>query len=127
MPRAEPPLPVVTPEEACAREGLSAAACAARDAEESARRTLSAKTCTRLFPEQEVMQTACISSCRSFTTGDGQDCAFNFSRSLREVTVEKQSHDTVYWFTGLFAALLCAVGWAVFSARRKSRAGRSPD
>ena len=69
------------------------------------------------------MQTACIANCRSVTTGDGQDCAFNFSRSLREVSFERQSQDTVYWFTGIVAALLCAAGWAVFSARRKSRAG----
>ncbi len=118
-------MPLITPDEACAQDGPSSAACAARDSAEIARRALSMKTCARLFPNQQVMQTACISSCRSYTSGDGQDCAFSFSRSLRDVAVESSNSNMLYGSVAIVGALVCAVCWAVLSARRKSRAGSS--
>jgi hypothetical protein len=115
-------VPLITPDEACTHDGPSSAACAARDEAEIARRDLSAKTCTRLFANQEVMQTACISSCRSYTSGDGQDCAFNYSRSLHEVAAEQPGSVAVVWYVILVSALVSGASWAVIRARRKARA-----
>lgn len=84
-------MPLITLDEACTHDGPSSAACAARDGAELARNELLAKTCAQLFPNQDVMQTACILSCRSYKSGDGQDCAFNYSRSLHEVALENQA------------------------------------
>lgn len=115
-------MPLITPDEACSREGSPSAACIVKEQQEIARREMSVNTCIRLFHDQEVMQSACISSCRSYTTGDGQECAFSFSRSLREVAVEQPGAAGVVWFVILMSALVCTACWAVMRARRKVRA-----
>jgi hypothetical protein len=94
-----------------------------RDTREISRRDLSVKTCARLFPNQEVMQTACISSCRSPTAGDGQECAFSYSRSLHEVVVDQPGSAMMVTTITLFGALICGACWAVVRARRKTQAG----
>lgn len=114
-------MPLVTPDEACTHDGPASAACAARDRAELARRDLSAKTCARLFPDAEVMQTACISSCRSYTSGDGQDCAFHYSRSLHEVAAEKPGSGAFVGSLVLVSAFVCGACWALLRARRKAR------
>lgn len=112
---------LITPEEACANDGPVSASCAARDRAELARRDLSAKTCARLFPDQEVMKTACVSSCRSYTSGDGQDCAFNYSRSLHAVAAEGPGASSFVGYLVLISALVCGACWALLRARRKAR------
>jgi len=114
-------VPLITPDEACTHDGPASPACAARDQAELARRDLSAKTCARLFPNQEVMQTACMSSCRSYTSGDGQDCAFNYSRSLHELAAEKPGSGAFVWSLVLVSAFVCGAGWVLLRAWRKAR------
>jgi hypothetical protein len=103
-------------------DGPASAACVARDEAENARRDLSAKTCTRLFSGQEVMQTACISSCRSHTSGDGQACAIAFLRSLQQVAAEKPGSGGLIWPVILLCALLGGAAWAALRGRRRARA-----
>lgn len=114
-------MPLITLDEACTHDGPSSAACAARDGAELARNELSAKTCAQLFPNQDVMQTACLLSCRSYKSGDGQDCAFNYSRSLHEVAVEKSGSSAFLGPLVLVSAFVCAACWALLRARRKAR------
>jgi hypothetical protein len=105
----------------CAGGDAASAACTLQVDRDSARRALSAKTCARLFPNQEVMQTACASSCRSFTSGDGQDCAFTFSRSLHEVALDRPDPHAFFWPVALIAVVIGTACWGLWSARHKFR------
>ncbi|MDP9064860.1 MAG: hypothetical protein M3O06_03220 [Pseudomonadota bacterium] len=116
-------MPVVTQEEACARAGLSSSACAEANAQEIARRDLSIKTCARLFPGQEVMQTACQSSCRSVTSGNGQECAFTFAHSSRDVAVQRSGGISgLTWVMILLAVVVVTAVAALLRNRLKRRA-----
>lgn len=111
----------MTLEEACTNDSASSAACIAKDEAELARRDLSVKTCARLFPDQEVLQTACASSCRSHTSGDGQECAFTYSRSLHDIAIERPG-SSGFGYLVLVSALVCGACWLALRARRKARA-----
>ncbi|MGA2188834.1 MAG: hypothetical protein ABSH33_09900 [Steroidobacteraceae bacterium] len=67
------------------------------------------------------MKTACVSSCRSYTSGDGQDCAFNYSRSLHAVAAEGPGASSFVGYLVLISALVCGACWALLRARRKAR------
>jgi len=82
---------------------------------------VSTKLCARLFPHEFVMQAACKSSCLAAAPDDGQECAFKFSRSLREIPYDRPEPQPQLWSVALAAALLCAVGWAAIRIYRKTR------
>jgi hypothetical protein len=80
---------------------------------------VSTKLCARLFPHEFVMQAACKSSCLGAAADDGQECAFKFSRSLREIPVDRPETQPQLWPVALAAALLCAACWAAIRIYRK--------
>jgi hypothetical protein len=82
---------------------------------------VSTKLCARLFPHEFVMQAACKSSCLGTAADDGQDCAFKFSRSLRDIPVDRPETQPHLWPVALAAALLCAACWAAIRIYRKTR------
>jgi len=112
-------VPLVTPEAVCRHEGLSPAACRARDNAENAQREISAKICTQLFPHQRVLQSACTSSCSSHTSTDGQDCAFNYSRSLHYAAVTKVDAHLGFGSVLLICLAMGAAGYALLKAYKR--------
>lgn len=110
------------PEQACWQNGRPTAACQEDDAKASARRDVAAKLCARLFPDQQVLQSACRSRCGGHTSGDPQECAFSFSRSTREITLQKPESHTFLWSVLFIGALLFALGRAVFHRYRSTHA-----
>jgi len=112
-------VPLVTPEAVCRREGLSPAACVARDNAENAQRELSAKICTQLFPHQSVLQSACASSCSSHASVDGQDCAFSYSRSLHYAADTKTDSHMGMGSVALIAIVICALGFAAVKGYKR--------
>jgi len=79
--------------------------------------------CGRLFPDQEVLQTACRSHCSDHyyaSAGGGQECAFQFSRTAREVAPPTVDDHTMIWSVVLILALIPAA-WLTFR-----RYGRTP-
>jgi hypothetical protein len=114
-------VPIISPDEACRRDNLSPTACAARNTEERAQREVSAKLCERLFPDELVLQTACKSNCLVYSAGDGQDCAFSFSRTARVIAPEKIEQHGLFWSLAITGALLFVACWVVLRARRKIR------
>jgi hypothetical protein len=112
-------VPLVTPEAVCRREGLSPAACVARDKAENAQREMSAKICTQLFPHQSVLQSACTSSCSSNASTDGQDCAFNYSRSLHYAADTKTDTHLGIGSVALIGIVMCALGFAMVKGYKR--------
>lgn len=81
--------------------------------------------CGRLFPDQEVMQTACRSRCSDHyyaSAGGGQECAFEFARTSREVAPPTADDHTVIWSL-VFIVALIATAW--FAYRRYGKKPRA--
>jgi hypothetical protein len=67
------------------------------------------------IPDQEVMQTACRSRCSDHyyaSPGDGQECAFQFARTSREVAPPTVDDHTTIWSVVLILALIPAAWFA---------------
>jgi hypothetical protein len=108
-------------EEACHDTEWPSAECAAKEPPDP-RLEISANVCARLFPHEYVMQAACKSSCAGGSGVDGQDCAFQFSRSLRDIPVDRPEAHAPVGPVVLLAALLCAACWAAIRIYRRTRA-----
>lgn len=79
--------------------------------------------CARLFPDQEVMQTACRARCADHyytSPGDAQECAFKFARTSREVAPPTVDDHTVLWSVVLILVLIPAVWFTYQRYRKKS-------
>jgi hypothetical protein len=78
--------------------------------------------CARLFPDQEVMQSACRSRCADHyykSPGDAQECAFNFARTSREVAPPTVKEHTVLWAVVLILGLIAAAWFGYRRYRKK--------
>lgn len=78
--------------------------------------------CARLFPDQEVMQSACRSRCGDqyySSPKDAQECAFKFARTSREVAPPTVDDHTVLWSVVLILVLIPAVWFAYQRFRKK--------
>jgi hypothetical protein len=106
-------------EDACRETEWPAAACAAKDPQDPGL-AVSANVCARLFPHEYVMQAACKSSCAGAALDDAQDCAFTFSRSLREIPVDRPEPHPPVWPV-MVAVLVCAACWAAIRFYRGTR------
>jgi hypothetical protein len=77
--------------------------------------------CARLFPDQEVMQTACRTGCtdHSYSSpGDAQECAFKFARASREVAPPPADDHTVLSSVVLILIMIPAA-WFGYQRHRK--------
>jgi hypothetical protein len=71
--------------------------------------------CSRLFPDQEVLQTACRTRCSDHyyaSAGEGQECAFQFARTSREVVPPTVADHAVIWTVVLILVLIPAAWFA---------------
>ena len=71
--------------------------------------------CARLFPDQEVMQSACRARCADHyfsSPGDAQECAFKFAHTSREVAPPRVADHTVVWSAVLVLVLVAVAGFA---------------
>jgi hypothetical protein len=80
--------------------------------------------CARLFPDQEVMQTACRSRCSDHyyaSPGGGQECAFQFARTSREVAPPTVDDHSAIWSVVLILALIPTAWFAYRRYGNKQR------
>ena len=86
--------------------------------------------CARLFPDQEVMQSACRSRCAdhyySFP-GDAQECAFKFAHTSREVAPPIVDDHTVLWSVVLILVVIPAAWFAYQRYRKKPEKLQDPE
>ncbi len=77
--------------------------------------------CARLFPDEEVMQSACATRCADHnysSPGDAQECAFQFARASRQVAPPAVDDHTVLWSVVLVLILIPAA-WFTYRRYRK--------